>query len=182
MKFLAATIVAAFVIAPTCSHAGDSKFLDIITRYEKGEKVTVQELEFIKAKIDQELSVLKGTQDVKSPTPTATEITMAIRLQGIGVLPPLEYDRVYEGELIVTVVGKESIAAMCPKTPFPVTLGCSRLGRPFGLGENTCQIIIANDDILHAAGYTYEIVYRHERGHCNGWVGDHRGSRAWAQP
>jgi hypothetical protein len=46
-----------------------------------------------------------------------------------------------------------------------------------------CHVYIAEDEILKAAGLTYEIAYRHEIGHCNGWPADHPGARpAGAKP
>jgi hypothetical protein len=36
-------------------------------------------------------------------------------------------------------------------------------------------IVLATDEIIKAAGWTSEIVRRHEFGHCNGWPADHRG-------
>jgi hypothetical protein len=61
-------------------------------------------------------------------------------------------------------------------------------GTPPGKPSGYCRIIIANDDLLHdrvkALGFwDFEIILRHEIGHCNGWDGDHKGARhAEAEP
>ncbi len=94
-----------------------------------------------------------------------------------AVLPPLEYDHPYQGELIVTVVGKEHMAVMCPKTSLMIALGCTRLGPAAGLPEGTCQIILANDEIIKAAGWSTKIVRRHEESHRGGWPAHHPGAR-----
>jgi len=61
-------------------------------------------------------------------------------------------------------VGKEKISYMCPKSAFPITLGCAyRKPEKGKYGE--CWIIMATDDIINAAGWTKEIVKRHEVAH-----------------
>jgi hypothetical protein len=40
---------------------------------------------------------------------------------------------------------------------------------------------MASDEVIEAAGYTSEVVLRHETGHCNGWPKDHAGSRMWVR-
>jgi hypothetical protein len=42
-----------------------------------------------------------------------------------AVLPPLEYDHPYGGALMITRGDKEVMTKECPKTPFPITPGCS---------------------------------------------------------
>jgi len=42
-------------------------------------------------------------------------------------------------------------------------LGCAMI---YSFG---CMVFILNDSILQAKGLEYDIVYRHERAHCNGW-------------
>jgi hypothetical protein len=88
-------------------------------------------------------------------------------------LPPVEYDRPYQGQLTIARGDARTMQAICPKTTFPVTLGCAIRYRE----ANICHIYIADDEILKAAGWSYEIVLRHEEGHCNGWPADHRGGR-----
>jgi hypothetical protein len=40
------------------------------------------------------------------------------------------------------------------------------------LRQAKCEIVIADDDILKDAGWTFEIVKRHEEAHCGGWPND----------
>jgi hypothetical protein len=75
---------------------------------------------------------------------------------------------------MITRGDKEVMTKECPKTPFPITPGCSH-EYP---SSNFCHVFIASDEILKAVGWTYETVRRHEIGHCNGWPADHRGARA----
>jgi len=88
-----------------------------------------------------------------------------------AALPPIEYDRPYKGILLEVRGDKEAMARLCPKTSMPVTLGCAYAH------ATDCTIVIANDDIIRAAGWTYDIVYRHERSHCVGWPKDHPRAR-----
>jgi hypothetical protein len=82
----------------------------------------------------------------------------------MGILPPIEYDKPYTGKLTITRGTKFIMDNACPKTTLPITLGCSRQI------EGECWIVIANDDILKASGWSYDVVYRHERAHCLAWL------------
>jgi hypothetical protein len=95
------------------------------------------------------------------------------------ILPPVEYDRPYPGQLVVTRVATErEVVNLCPKTAFPQKLGCSYMKDRMPDGSwAKCFVIMVADDIIAAAGFTPEIVSRHELGHCNGWAGDHWGAR-----
>jgi hypothetical protein len=88
-------------------------------------------------------------------------------------LPPLEYDRPYLGKLTIVRVNGHDMPYICPKTLFPVTLACA-----WRLKDGAeCQVVIATDDVLAAAGWTYLQVWRHERGHCLNWPAHHPGQR-----
>ena len=88
------------------------------------------------------------------------------------VLPPEEYDRPFKGWLTVERSNSQSaIRSRCQPTTFPYHLGCARSA------HDICHILIADDETIKKSGWTYEIVLRHEIGHCNGWPGDHRGAR-----
>jgi hypothetical protein len=89
------------------------------------------------------------------------------------VLPPVEYDRPFRGKLQEIRVPPETMRALCPKTSMPLTLGCAYPTRD----QSECLIIMVSDEIIRAAGWTAEIVRRHEVGHCNGFPADHRGMR-----
>ena len=85
------------------------------------------------------------------------------------VLPPLEYDHPYDGELVtVTAESTDEVRVLCPAVPFKSgwPLGCSRLA-----SSNRCVVVLAREDIIVAYGWTLDIIKRHEIGHCNGWVG-----------
>jgi hypothetical protein len=66
-------------------------------------------------------------------------------------------------------------AKVCPKTPYPVTLGCaiSNIMRDsegrITVPASECVVYIADEDILEKAGWSYNILMRHERAHCHGW-------------
>src|SRR5262249_18756388 len=102
----------------------------------------------------------------------------------VGVLPPLEYDYPYPGKLEIVRAGKEEMALVCPRTAFNVTLGCAYRYNAFShyglLGK--CRIVIATDDILRSAGWPYDVVFRHERGHCENWPNHHPGARPIGSP
>lgn len=66
----------------------------------------------------------------------------------------------------------DTMARLCPKSVYPITLGCAPL-----ITKERCEIVVANDDIIKAQGWTFPIVVRHEIGHCNGWSKDHPGAR-----
>ena len=96
------------------------------------------------------------------------------------VLPPVEYDKPYEGHLVVIRGNAKVMTGVCPKTKFPIPLGCAI--RHLRQGETVaCHVFIAEDDILRTSIWDYEIVLRHERGHCNGWSADHPGMREQVQ-
>ena len=91
-------------------------------------------------------------------------------------IPPPECDKPYTAGPLIVVRGDEKLMGqLCPKTAFPVTLGC----RVFLSGvPNSCFLVIAKDDLIEAQGWKYEQVRRHEESHCVGWGGDHKGARA----
>jgi hypothetical protein len=91
----------------------------------------------------------------------------------VGVLPPVEFDKPYTGKLKVIRGDAFLMSKLCPKTSYPVTLACAYTSPD----QSQCIIIIATDDIIHASGWSVEIVFRHERGHCESWDHTHRGAR-----
>ena len=42
---------------------------------------------------------------------------------------------------------------------------------------DSCRIILIDDAVMKARGWTTELLLRHEIGHCNGWPGNHPGER-----
>src|SRR5262245_38051904 len=85
-------------------------------------------------------------------------------------MPPVEYDHPYEGELILRREDEPTVRERCRHQMIPgnVALACSQR---WSVGK--CQVWIVTDDViaLHAKprGWTYEMILRHEIGHCNGW-------------
>ena len=77
------------------------------------------------------------------------------------LLPPEEFDRAFTGRLFATRVNADKLKDVCPSTTKD---GCS-----YRIGTQICTMYIVNDDVLHSHGYNYNLVYRHERAHCNGW-------------
>src|SRR5262249_47462189 len=79
-------------------------------------------------------------------------------------LPPEEFDHEYHGTLTVFPIIDPTMLN------FPrgcrTTVSCAyRDWR----GPNTCAIWIADREEIERQGYSYDLVYRHEIGHCNGW-------------
>jgi len=83
------------------------------------------------------------------------------------LLPPPEHDRPYTGVLTVIRGTQDELRAQCPIfRPYNWALGCS----PVRMNRSThCIVYIADDATLKAAGWRYDLVLRHELGHCNGW-------------
>jgi len=91
------------------------------------------------------------------------------------ILPPVEYEHKYPGELTISrLKTEEEMATACRQAVF-------RYGRAMGCnlrwGWQRCEIYIVADEILATVGLDYETALRHELGHCNGWGGDHAGAR-----
>src|SRR5262245_61905275 len=86
-------------------------------------------------------------------------------------LPPLEYDHPYKSKLNVVTAGAAVMRRACPRSSMPITLACSYAEK------DECLIIMLEDNLIVRSGWTPEIVYRHERGHCLFWPGDHKGAR-----
>jgi hypothetical protein len=93
------------------------------------------------------------------------------------IMPPAEYDHPYKGKLLrYTAEDQAEIRSRCPRGSFHligVALACTYVWPGF------CIVAMVPDDRIRKAGFTPEIVLRHEIAHCNGWPGDHRGARAW---
>jgi hypothetical protein len=102
-----------------------------------------------------------------SLSPAVAQTTSAV----VGnVLPPIEYDQPYTGQLVILRGDKARMEGLCPKTPLPITLGCAiKVQEARG-----CIVIIADDDIIKHTPWTYEMIFRHEQRHCLLWPGDHK--------
>lgn len=108
-------------------------------------------------------------------TPAYSQATMLppAAKPNVGVLPPVEYDVPFTGKLKVIRGDAFLMQRLCPKTALPITLGCSYAAAD----KSECIVIMAEDGIIYDAGWTPQLVWRHERGHCGGWGADHKGSR-----
>jgi hypothetical protein len=89
------------------------------------------------------------------------------------MLPPLEYDHPYDGELkFITDLDQDTIKRMCgPKTSVACILGGGKLSYAYAAKE--CWIALARQEEIDRLGLNREMVIRHEIGHCNGWPLDH---------
>jgi hypothetical protein len=100
-------------------------------------------------------------------TPAATE--------GLRVVPPPEFDRPFAGGKVIIVPARDQkhVRELCPTAKFNtgVALGCADLTASWD-----CRVVLAHDSVIIAAGFSPELVKRHEVAHCNGWHADHRGA------
>lgn len=92
---------------------------------------------------------------------------------GRPILPPPEFDYVYEGDLtIVMVKTVEELLILC-NVEHQNTLACSIRA----YDGKSCVIIMVDDDLMRRRGWTSGLLLRHEMGHCNGWTQAHEGQR-----
>jgi hypothetical protein len=84
------------------------------------------------------------------------------------ILPPVEYDHYYEGDLTIKIVDSlDELYALCAvKTN--AMLACAL---PAG---KSCIILMVKNEIMRKRGWTTGILLRHEIGHCNGWAPDNQ--------
>ena len=96
-----------------------------------------------------------GINDIRTPVAeTGNQLTE----------PPKEYDHeYYRGKLIVKRTDERGIKLECWTQSLT---GCA-----FFVGEQNqdCLVWIVNDDVLSYQRLSYDVVFRHERAHCNGW-------------
>jgi hypothetical protein len=88
------------------------------------------------------------------------------------VLPPVEFDRPFEGVLMMQRLEDEAtVRRVCPSSNLGVALGCAYRHR------EGCLIIMVPDEVIRSYKLSPETVLRHEIGHCHGWPADHKGAR-----
>jgi hypothetical protein len=93
------------------------------------------------------------------------------------VLPPVEYDHPYRGQLVWQLArDQQQIRDACPHIK---VWGLGALACSFQYPNNSCLIVIVYDDEIKKAGFPPDVIKRHEVGHCNGWDADHKGARPW---
>lgn len=89
------------------------------------------------------------------------------------ILPPVEYDHTYTGQLKVNVVlTTKEIRFYCNLPETSGALACSFRT------QTSCTIFTLPELELFRRGWDAKHVMRHEHGHCNGWGADHKGARA----
>jgi hypothetical protein len=91
------------------------------------------------------------------------------------ILPPEQYDHPYTGEIFLT--RKDSTDDVRRLCKLPTSMGA-------GLLVPLQQLVLDHHSLpmmLEAAGFTQEVVMRHETAHCNGWPKDHPGTRNWVR-
>jgi hypothetical protein len=87
-------------------------------------------------------------------------------------LPPVEYDRPYNGKITIETVTNAQLRAQCANANMS-SLGCAFPGL------NSCRILLVDEASIRAVGWTVELMLRHERAHCNGWPQSHAGKRPY---
>jgi len=93
-------------------------------------------------------------------------------------LPPAEFDHLFAGNVdIVRIPTVEQTGAECGYGR-PV-LGCTRRPGTGYVAADRCIILVASDKALAPYHMSFEIVLRHEMGHCNGWDAQHTGARTY---
>jgi hypothetical protein len=102
------------------------------------------------------------------PPPVTTTPTARVPLH----LPPVEYDHPYKGKLTTETVTLEQLRSRCWNA-IQTSLGCAYQS------ANSCHILLVDEEKIKAAGWTVELMLRHERAHCNGWPQAHPGKRPY---
>jgi hypothetical protein len=96
--------------------------------------------------------------------------------RGHMVLPPAQYDRPYDGDLTLTIVGTFVELKDNCNINDPLMVACA-IQR-----QKSCHIYMMPDFILRTRGTNSGIMLRHEIGHCNGWAAHHPGVRPLPWP
>jgi hypothetical protein len=123
------------------------------------------------------LAVPAVNQSTKSPAqplpPQKSNIKVVVPPPTSLILPPVEYDKDYEGNLIVQEVATiEELLETC-KLTVKWALGCSTHT------SWECHVYLVPESVMKKYGWWREAMLRHELGHCNGWPGDHPGQRPY---
>jgi len=86
--------------------------------------------------------------------------------------PPPEYDHPYTGMLDIMVYDDEHELARDCKAP--TRFGCVIYASP-----KQCFVKLLRDSLIKAYGLDPDLVWRHERAHCNSWPSSHIGGKTW---
>jgi hypothetical protein len=111
------------------------------------------------------LSAQTATEPYYKPRPLTPEYVEQLRAK--GTLPPKEFDYEYKGELTIKRGSQDDLRKACPNVfrPGNYAIGCTY--RWFD--GSACTVYIVNDNVLQSINWDYDLVLRHELGHCNGW-------------
>ena len=119
--------------------------------------------------------------DGKTPEPCEARQQVPPRLSNPAaptqhwlILAPAEYEKPYTGKLQEIRVPPETMRAICPKTPLPLTLACAYPTRD----RSECVLIMLSDELIKSYGWDPIVIRMHEESHCGGRPGDHPGIRA----
>jgi hypothetical protein len=99
------------------------------------------------------------------------------------VLPPKEFDHEYDGELTIHHLLEQDLYEKCRGA----VRGSGMSGRALACTaaiqtpRKKCTIWMMTEPTLARLGWDYNIIMRHEIGHCNGWHHESpNGVRCWA--
>jgi hypothetical protein len=87
------------------------------------------------------------------------------------IMPPREFDHEYPGAIFINRANDLEIKERCKISGSKVA--CTYM--PRAIGDN-CFMWIVYDDILNYQRMSYDMAFRHERAHCNGWRHDRQGN------
>jgi hypothetical protein len=112
-------------------------------------------------------TIVPMTKPVENPTvlPVKPNVTPPPPpKQSMPILPPVEFDRYYEGDLTIKIVPTlEELRTACNNlNPDQWTLACAFRR------EKSCVIYMVEDEVMRKRGWTTGLLLRHEIGHCNG--------------
>ena len=130
-----------------------------------------------------DLGLDRRITEAKSPAPDPRYNVMpkkerpphfALEYQKKFALPPAQYYHDYDGRLDLRRADGTKMNELCAnvRQHGGQVLGCS-----FVMSSKQCMVYILNDDELDLAGWDYDVIWRHERGHCNG--GHHDAAGHW---
>lgn len=95
------------------------------------------------------------------------------------LLPPAKYDRSFDGRVVIERHSGKELKEHCI-VPDPDGVMACALGGEIkpnsyyrGWMSGVCTVHMLNDQELLVRGQRYDLVLRHEIGHCNGWTGNH---------
>jgi hypothetical protein len=94
-------------------------------------------------------------------------LTLSTAVMMFGVMmPPAEFDRPYDGALIIEYVKPQDVSALCQGhssiRPGQIVSACATRK------DRSCYIVFPLDTGVHSRK-RLDLLMRHEIAHCNGW-------------